>query len=102
MKLVRYLMILLIAPLSAALGHETWGHMMDWGHSNYWQGGVIMFLILFLGLIGVVVYFIINQKKMGRNYREYENETVMEILKHRYAKGEITNQQYEEMKKVLN
>lgn len=94
-------MIFVIAPLSAAFGHGSWGHMMDWGHGTYWSGGVIMFLILLLGLIGVVAYFVINQKKLGRNYREYENETVMEILKQRYAEGEITKQQYEEMKKVL-
>jgi len=101
MKYLRYLMIVLTVPLSSALAHSNWGHMMDWGHRSYWSGGAIMFLILLLGLIGVVVYFIINQKKMGRNYRDYENETVLEILKERYAKGEISRKQYEEMKKAL-
>jgi len=74
---------------------------MDWGHMNYWSGGVIVFLVLLLGLIGVVVYFVLNHKKMGKNYRQYEDETVLEILRDRYAKGEITKKQFEDMKKTL-
>lgn len=101
MKYLRNLALLLITPLSASLAHSNWGHMMDWGHRTYWSGGAIMFLIFLLGLIGVVVYFIMNQKKLGQNYRHYENETVLEILKQRYAKGEITRQQFDEMKKAL-
>jgi putative membrane protein len=101
MKILRKLVMLLALPLTWALAHSQWGHMMDWGHMNYWSGGAIVFVILLLGLIGVAVYFVINQKKMGKNYRKYENDTLLEILKERYAKGEITKAQFEDMKETL-
>ena len=101
MRVLRNLVVLLALPVSLALADPEWGCGRYWGHMNYWSGGAIVFLILLLGLIGVVVYFVMNQKKMGRNYRTYENEAVVEILKERYARGEITKEQFEDMKKAL-
>ena len=101
MKTLRLLILFFVMPVSSALAHTQWGHMMGWGHMNYWSGGAVVFLILLLGLIGVVTYFIINQKKLRGNYRHYENETVLEILKERYAKGEISREEFETMKKDL-
>lgn len=72
---------------------------MDWGHMNYGTGGFIMFAIVILALIGVAVYFVINREKLRHNYEE---ESALGILKMRYAKGEITKQQYEAMKKEIS
>jgi len=89
--------VFLIAPVSFASADACWG----WGYTNYWSGGAIVFLILLLGLIGVAVYFVINQRKMRVSDRQFEDEAILEILKKRYAKGEITKQQFENMKKAL-
>ena len=72
-------------------------HMMDWGHMNYGFGGVIMWIILLI-LIGVVIYFVINRQKL---IKREDEETPLEILKKRYAKGEISKQEFEKMKKDL-
>jgi putative membrane protein len=73
------------------------GHMMDWGHMNYGFGGVIMWIILIL-IIGVIAYFIIKgQKSMPKD----DEETPLEILKKRYAKGEISKKEFEKMKKDI-
>ena len=70
--------------------------MMGW---NYGFGGFIWFLIILAVLIGVVIYFMKNRETLRE---EYEEESALEILKKRYAKGEITKQQFEEMKKDLD
>lgn len=71
--------------------------MMDWGHMNYEYGGVIMWIILLI-LIGVVIYFVINRQKL---IKREDEETPLEILKKRYAKGEISKQEFEKMKKDI-
>ena len=70
--------------------------MMGW---NYGLGGFIWLLIILAVLISVVIYFMKNREKLRQ---EYEEESALEILKKRYAKGEITKQQFEEMKKDLD
>jgi len=72
-------------------------YMMDWGHMKYGFGGVIMWIILLI-LIGVVIYFVINRQKL---IKREDEETPLEILKKRYAKGEISKQEFEKMKKDL-
>lgn len=71
--------------------------MMDWGPMNYGFGGVFMGIIL-LVVIGIIVYFVIKGQK---SITERGGETPLEILKTRYAKGEISKQEFEKMKKDL-
>jgi putative membrane protein len=75
-------------------------HMMDaWNHRAWWgYGGAFMWLI-FLVLIGVVVYFVVRGEKWMKH--SSSEETALDILKKRYAKGEITKQEYERIKKEL-
>jgi putative membrane protein len=76
--------------------HEAQGWHMGWGHVNYGYGGFMMFITLIV--IGIIIYFLVKYSK--ENYKE-EKETPIEILKKRYAKGEITKEKFEEMKKEL-
>ena len=90
------LLVVLMLPITRVLAHESNGHMMDWGHMNYGYGGVIMWIIL-LGLIAIAVYFLVNGKKLIKT----EEEIPFEILQRRYAKGEISKQEFERIKKDL-
>ena len=91
---MRYLFIpLALAIIVLSCVSPYGGHMMDW---NYGLGGFIWLLIILVVLLGVVIYFIKNREKL----KEYD-EASLEILKQRYAKGEITREQFEEMKKDL-
>jgi putative membrane protein len=68
----------------------NWGHMMNYGG----PGGGFMWLIL-LVVIGVAIYFVLQASK---NSGRPTLETPLEILKKRYAKGEITKEEFDKMK----
>lgn len=93
--------VLLIAAsvllLSTGCVYPGIGHMMGWGHMDYGYGGVIMFAIILLVLVGIAVYFVVNSKKLKQDY----DEDALDILKKRYASGEITKEQYEDIKKDI-
>ena len=72
--------------------------MGDWGHMmGYDCGGGFMWLI-FLVLVGIVIYFLFQSSK-GSNGSIIE--TPLDILKKRYAKGEIEKEEFEQKKKDL-
>lgn len=98
MKVFRNLFLLLALPMVQAYAHGNEGHMMDW-NNNLWigSGGFIM-LILLLALIGIGAYFVIGRKKLIKH--DY-SEAALEILKLRYAKGEITKKEFEKMKEEI-
>jgi putative membrane protein len=71
-----------------------WGHMMGYG---YGYGGMLMWII-FIVIFGVLIYFLMQAAK-GRGRA---GETPLEILKKRYAKGEITKEEFDRMKKDIS
>ncbi len=88
------LIFLILLLASSACAYPLGWHMMDWG--GY---GGFMTLIVLLVLIGLAVFFLVERKKLRQNY---DDEDALAILKKRYAKGEITKKEFEEMKKDLN
>jgi putative membrane protein len=77
-------------------GPGRWGHMMYYG---YGHGGMFMWIV-FLIVIGLLIYFIVQgQKTKGQT--PTRNESPVDILKKRYAKGEVTKEEYERIKKDL-
>lgn len=61
---------------------------------------IITILVLWIPIIILAclgVKYLIDRKKT----REYEEKSALDIVKERYAKGEITKEEFEEMKKTL-
>ncbi len=67
-------------------------------HYPYWRMGWGMWFIPLLVIL--VIYLLIKNNSQTKS--EQGSETPMEILKKRYAKGEITKEQFEEMKKDIS
>ena len=90
--------VLLVTLVSSSCYYPRGSHMMDdWGHMTWGYGGIFMWFIL-LVLIGVVLYFILRGDMW---LRRGDGETPLEILKKRYARGEITKDEYDRIKKEL-
>ena len=72
----------------------NFGNISGWGMAFMWVGGLIM-LGLFIWFIWFIVTF------TGRT--TYNNlpprESAIDILKKRYARGEINKEEYDEMSK---
>jgi len=70
-------------------------HWMDW----HWGGGFMMVIWWLLILVGIIflVKWISDQKSRTRE----KDDTALEILKRRYADGEISKEEFEEKKKDL-
>lgn len=73
-----------------------WGDMMYYGYGGGMFMGMLVFLIL---IVGVIYLVIMGTKSMG--HQGVSDEKPLDILKKRYAKGEITKDEYEKMKKDL-
>ena len=72
----------------------NWGHMMGYGYG----GGFIWLIVLIL--VGVSIYFLLKVYK-SKGSEGSIIETPSDILKKRYAKGEIDKEEFECKKKDL-
>ncbi len=97
------LFVIVAALLASCRGNAPYGQQGGWGHMMYYgfgYGGMFMWII-FLIVIGLLVYFIVQAQK-SKGQTSSQSETHLDILKKRYAKGEITKEEYDRIKKDLD
>ena len=70
------------------------GHMMGYG------GGMYMWLF-WIFIVGVIAYLVFDRIKHNQNVKDSSVESPTEILKKRYARGEITKEEFDRLKKEL-
>lgn len=89
-------MINFLIPIAKArLGYDDLGyHMMDWGGFDFIPM-IIFWILIILGILLLIQWGIKHQQG------EKGGKTALEILKERYAKGEINKKEFEAMKKDL-
>ena len=86
-----FIAVIIVLFLLGGLGMGGYG-MMGFG-----MGFGFIFMLLFWGLIIWLIINLINASQSDKK----ESEDSLTILKKRYASGEITKKQYEEMRKEL-
>lgn len=89
-------------PLLAQYGPRSdgWGPHMMGGWGMGWMGGIMMFAIWGLIIVGGVLlirWLIQASKGQGR-----ASGGTLDILKQRYARGEIDSEQFQHMKAELD
>lgn len=70
---------------------------------NGWMGGGMWFgWVFWIVIIAIIIWLVVNQSnKNKQNYQPPHQESAMDILKMRYAKGEISKEEFERMKKEI-
>ncbi len=74
-----------------------WGGYGGWGP---WVGGVFM-LVFWAAVITGLVFLIRYLVRLGRERGEGSSSSALEILKRRYAQGEIDKKEFEDKRKDL-
>ena len=69
-----------------------------WGMGWCWS---IMIGIVFLAFVALVIWVVVRLIERGGHNVVTNNRTPLDIAEERYAKGEITKDQFEQIKKDL-
>ncbi len=76
--------------------------MMGWPWYDLgWWGmglGMLIMIIFWAGLIALVVWIVVKAVRSGKS----TSETPLDIAKARYARGEISKKEFEQLKKDLS
>ena len=77
-------------------------HGMMNGFCGFGTTGGIIMGIIFLVILGIIIYFAVIALRKNTVNNEKVTETALDILKKKYAKGEITKEEFEEKKKTIS
>lgn len=94
-----------INALSAQWRGDGWGMhpgMMEWGYGMSWFWhilGLLFWVAVIVGIVFLIRWVILSTRDSGRP--KGERDSALDILRSRYAKGEIDRQEFEEKKQDL-
>jgi putative membrane protein len=85
-------------------GYDWGPGMMGYGYGMSWFGGIFMILFwiaVIVGIIFLIRWLVVASRSGGHQGVSHGGDTALDILKKRYARGEINKQEFEEKKKDL-
>ena len=74
--------------------HDNWNYM---GHMGFHQGGCMFWVIAIL-----VVFLLVKIFKDNKKVHKNSEDESLQILKNRFARGDITVEEYSSKKSILN
>ncbi|QTA38935.1 SHOCT domain-containing protein [Thermosipho ferrireducens] len=81
-------------------------HWFWWGYGPFSGFGLFSFLLSlgFIVLIGFVIYFVVKSAyKSSKNSKSFksDSEEALRILNEKFAKGEISEEEYKRKKEII-
>ncbi len=77
--------------------YDYWGIHPFWGA---WGIGMMLMLLVLCGL--VIVGFVFGIRWLGSQEKESRSDSAVEILRQRYARGEISKEEFEAKKREIS
>jgi putative membrane protein len=78
------------------------GHMFQFGLPNLWGFMIVFGLLRVLLIVGIVyLIFRVIDKSRSKTVVHSDSSRAIEILKERYASGEISEEEYQRKLKIL-
>jgi putative membrane protein len=109
---MKKILLIVIGLLSCLIWNISYAE--SWERSYQWSGGPLQFcggtcllipLVLMIAFVSAViigiVYFVKWIVSAGRKHEIQTEETALDILKKRYARGEISKEDFERMKQDI-
>lgn len=79
-----------------------WGpHVSGWGGWTWWGLGSLLLTLLFVAGV-VLLVVLLARSSRGTGQPSAGDDRALEILRERFARGEITPEQFDEMRRILN
>jgi len=86
-----------IAAWAQERPYEYWGMHYMWGP---WGIGMMLMMLVFLGL--VIAALVLGIRWLVTQGREPRTDSALDILRQRYARGEINKEEFEAKKRELS
>jgi putative membrane protein len=80
--------------------YDFWGMHPMWGIWSAWGIGMMLFVLVFWGLI--IVGLVLGIRWLASQGREPRSDAALDILRQRYARGEIDKEEFEAKKRDLS
>ena len=79
--------------------YDFWGMHPMWGMWGAWGFGMMLMMLVFWGLI--IVGLVLGIRWLVSQGHESRSDTAMDILRQRYARGEIDKEEFEARRRDL-
>ena len=80
--------------------YDFWGMHPMWGMWGAWGVGMMLMMLVFWGLI--IVGLVLGIRWLVSQGRQSRGDTALDILRQRYARGEIDKEEFETRKRELS
>jgi putative membrane protein len=89
-----------VAAMPAAVAAQERVYEWGWGMHPMWGAGMMLMMLVFWGV--VIVGIVLGIRWLVSQGRPPSSDTALEILRQRYARGEIDKQEFEGKKRDLS
>ena len=89
-----------IAAFAQERPYDFWVMHPMWGIWGAWGIGMMLIMLLFWGL--VIVALVLGVRWLATQGRESRSDAAMDILRQRYARGELDKEEFEARKRDLS